>query len=117
VQMALAMQAKIPLLQPLWLAAGLEALQVRMGVASGPCFVGNFGSEQQMAYTVLGTPANLAERLQNRAKPGEVLVCETTHGLVKDQFDCHAIEPFTAPGLGDAVAGFVVTAPEVPSAP
>ncbi len=110
VQMALAMQAKIPQLQPLWHAAGLDALQVRMGVASGPCFVGNFGSEQQMAYTVLGTPANLAERLQNRAKPGEVLVCETTHELIQRHFSCSAIEPFSAPGLGEAVPGFGVAA-------
>jgi class 3 adenylate cyclase len=105
--MALEMQGKLSELQPLWREAGLgESLAVRMGIASGPCFVGNFGAEQQLSYTVLGTPANLAARLQVRAQPGQVLICSATRDLVQGQIECVANAPFVAHGLTGEIANY-----------
>jgi class 3 adenylate cyclase len=107
VRMALEMQAKLAELQPLWREAGLgESLAVRMGIASGPCFVGNFGAERQLSYTVLGTPVNLAARLQVRAQPGQVLICAATRDLVQGQIECVPNAPFVAHGLTGEIANY-----------
>jgi adenylate cyclase len=44
--------------------------------------VGNIGSERMMDYTVIGDTVNVARRLQEAARPGEVLISETTYQQV-----------------------------------
>ena len=51
---------------------------VRMGISTGYCTVGNFGSDLRLDYTVLGSPVNLAARLQSMAEPGEIIIDELT---------------------------------------
>lgn len=57
-------------------------LGVRCGVASGYCSVGDFGAGMRLEYTMIGTPVNLASRLEALAAPGETWVTETTRNLV-----------------------------------
>ena len=53
-------------------ASGIEQpFQVRMGINTGYCNVGNFGSADRMDYTIIGAEANLAARLQSVAEPGQ----------------------------------------------
>ena len=47
-----------------------QPFRVRMGINTGYCNVGNFGSDERMDYTIIGAEANLAARLQiDRASP------------------------------------------------
>jgi adenylate cyclase len=64
VQAALAMQAALPALNQRFVARGWPALQVGIGVNSGPMVVGDLGSRHRRAYTVLGDAVNLGARLQ-----------------------------------------------------
>ena len=53
-----------------WRNAGIEQpFRVRMGINTGYCNVGNFGSADRMDYTIIGAEANLAARLQSIAEP------------------------------------------------
>jgi adenylate cyclase len=89
IEMALQMQQRIGELQNFWKKKGVHrGLKVRMGITTGFCTVGNFGSEQRMDYTVLGSPVNLAARLQSMAPAGGILIAETTHDLVEGQLEC-----------------------------
>ena len=58
-----------------------DGLMVRMGISTGFCTVGNFGSDLRLDYTVLGSPVNLAARLQGMANPGEIIIDENTQNL------------------------------------
>lgn len=85
VKMAIAMQRRMRELQSEWQEMGLEKpLQVRIGINTGFCTVGNFGSPDRMDYTIIGDEVNLAARLQSHAQVGGILISQKTHSLVKD---------------------------------
>jgi adenylate cyclase len=85
VKMAIAMQQRMRELQVKWLDLGSEKpFQLRIGINTGFCTVGNFGSEDRMDYTIIGNEVNLAARLQSHAELGGILVTHGTAALVKD---------------------------------
>ncbi len=115
VQTALEMHKRIEELQDGWRAmSGGVPLQVRIGIASGPCTVGNFGSARQLTYTVLGTTVNLASRLEGRAEPDTVLIAEETWQLVHRHFTCEPQPPAWVKGIARPLTTFRVIA-QLPS--
>jgi adenylate cyclase len=65
VRMALAMQRRMRELEYEWRSRGLERpFRIRMGICTGFCTVGNFGTLDRMDYTIIGNEVNLAARLQ-----------------------------------------------------
>lgn len=58
-------------------------LQVGIGIATGTMVAGCMGSADRLNYTVLGERVNLASRLCDRAKAGEILVDENTHSRLE----------------------------------
>jgi class 3 adenylate cyclase len=60
-----------------------KPFQLRVGINTGFCTVGNFGSEDRMDYTVVGNEANLAARLQSHAELGGIVVAHETSSLIK----------------------------------
>lgn len=82
-RMALEMQSDMGrLLDSLALGAD-RRLQTRMGINTGVCTVGNFGSvKHRMAYTAIGRAVNIASRLEGAAPPGGILLSGSTFNLV-----------------------------------
>ena len=73
--MAWRMQHRLTELNAKWRASGIELpFKARMGINSGYCNVGNFGSSDRMDYTIIGAEANLAARLQSIAEPGGIVL-------------------------------------------
>lgn len=100
VEMALRMHARVAELQKYWKKHGVSrGLHVRMGIATGFCTVGNFGSELRLDYTVLGSPVNLAARLEGIAEPDTILIDENTHSLIEGHVRCELIEQITPKGF------------------
>ena len=60
----------------------LKPLGLGIGIHSGEAIVGNIGSERVMDYTVIGDTANIARRMQEMARPGEILISQSTLRLV-----------------------------------
>ena len=72
-RMAVDMQQYMEQLNARWRKRGIDLpMQVRIGINTGFCNVGNFGSEDRMAYTIIGAEANIAARLQAIAEPGGI---------------------------------------------
>jgi class 3 adenylate cyclase len=86
VRMAIAMQNRLRKLQTGWQDQGLidRPFEARIGINTGYCTVGNFGSEERMNYTIIGGEVNLAARLESSADVGGVLLAAETYSLVKD---------------------------------
>ena len=94
------MQKRVKELQKHMKKLGVASgIQVRMGISTGHCTVGNFGSDQRMDYTVLGGPVNLAARLQNLADPESILIDEKTQALVEDKVKCTYADEITPKGF------------------
>ncbi len=110
VRMAIAMQKRLKELSAGWTEHGLtEELKCRMGIATGFCTVGNFGSEDRMDYTIIGGTVNLASRLENAAEAGSILITGETHSLVQDDIPCREHETVRMKGLAYPVKTYVVT--------
>jgi adenylate cyclase len=89
VEMALRMKHRISEMKGHWQRLGApNGLNVRMGITTGFCTVGNFGSNQRLDYTVLGSPVNLAARLQGMAAANDILITEETKNLVAHEIEC-----------------------------
>jgi class 3 adenylate cyclase/phosphoglycerate-specific signal transduction histidine kinase len=109
VKMAIAMQARMRELETIWRDAGIEKpLRCRMGINTGFCTVGNFGSEDRMDYTIIGGGVNLASRLESAAMPGDILVSYETYALVKDEIRCEERGKIEVKGIAYPVEAFAV---------
>jgi adenylate cyclase len=108
-RMAADMQRKLAELNVKWRSAGIEhPFQSRMGINTGFCNVGNFGSADRMDYTIIGAEANLAARLQSIAEPGHVVISYETFALVRDMLVAHALPPITMKGISREVIPYSV---------
>ncbi len=85
VSMAIEMRKHMKVLRQQWRAQGIDKpLEIRMGINTGYCTVGNFGAETRMDYTIVGREVNLASRLENLADSNEILISTETYSLTKD---------------------------------
>jgi len=109
VRMALAMQRRVRELQYEWRELGVERpFEIRIGINTGYCTVGNFGSEDRMDYTIIGSEVNLAARLQSHAEVGGILLANETYALVKDWLATEPGDVLTVKGFANPVTTFRV---------
>ncbi len=74
----------------------LRELGVGIGICTGEAIVGNVGSERLMDYTVIGQTVNMAKRLQEHARAGQILIDAQTHAAAAAVAEVRAV---TLPGL------------------
>ncbi len=63
---------------------------VSVGINSGEMISGNIGSAKlrRLDYTVIGDVVNTAQRFQDAAKAGQILISEDSWKKVKESFNC-----------------------------
>ena len=109
VAMALKMKRKLKAIRKKWTSFGLtESLDVRMGIHTDVCTVGNFGSQDRLDYTVLGNGVNLASRLESLAKPNEILISENTFNIIRNDIDCTYVDEIIVKGKSHPIKTFQV---------
>ena len=107
VKMAMEMQARMISFREEWKDKGLQnPFHVRVGINTGYCTVGNFGSETKMDYTIIGNNVNLAARFEAAAEPDTILISPETYTLVRDQIDCVEAGEFTLKGVSGTIKAY-----------
>ena len=84
-------------------------LKMGIGINTGSVVVGNIGSHRRMDYTAIGDDVNLAQRLEDMAEGGKILIAESTYNLVKDIVEANKLEPVKVKGREQAVQVYEVT--------
>ena len=111
VEMAIEMQNRIEALQP-YIRKKFSFptnLKIRIGINTGFCNVGNFGSTSRLDYTAIGRAINIAARLESEAKSSEVLVSENTKILLEDFFDFSSERVIHPKGLPNPINCYSVS--------
>jgi len=109
IAMAVEMQRRMATMGGTFARHGLhDPLEIRIGINSGYCTVGNFGSFERMDYTIIGSPVNLAARLQGACAPGGILVSASTRALAGDRFDFAPRGSLQLKGISGRVETFEV---------
>ena len=86
-----------------------EKLEIRIGVHSGVCSVGNFGSDQRLDYTVIGRAVNVAARLEQAAPKNSMLFSNSTNSLLGDTFQVSDSIEVKAKGIDRPIIGYILT--------
>jgi class 3 adenylate cyclase len=109
VVMAIAMQRRMRALEQEWRNRGLlRPFRISMGITTGFCTVGNFGSRDRMDYTIIGNEVNLAARLQSATEPGSILLSHETNALVQGLVMTEEQPPITVKGFPKPISGYKI---------
>ena len=85
---ALEMQKEmIRTVSPKWQSEGSPPVGMGVGVNAGPALVGNLGSSRFMNYTVIGDTVNTTQRLESKAKAGEIWMAEDIFPFVHGKIE------------------------------
>ncbi len=108
-RLGLAMQKRIVELNEQWSRRGItQELKPRIGIHSGFCTVGNFGSESRLEFTAIGGPVNLTARIEKITVPGQVVISGATRALLSDLFHFHELGALNVKGMSAPVQIFRV---------
>ena len=112
VLMALEMRERMKHLRKLWEDQGISnPLDIRIGINTGFCNVGNFGSEDRLDYTIIGGEVNLASRLESNAEIGQILISHETYALIKKDVICQQKDEINVKGIAHKIQTYQVDTP------
>ncbi len=80
----------------------------RVGITTGEAIIGNVGTNELFNYTAIGDIVNLAQRLQNSARSGEILVEKTTYDIVSDYVQTEDLQHITVKGREQIVQSYTI---------
>jgi adenylate cyclase len=103
VRCALDMQEAMGALNAQLARRALPELRMGIGVNCGQLIVGNIGSEKRKKYGALGSPINLAFRIESQTEGGEVLVSPEVHSHLNGQLLVDQARESLLKGLDDPV--------------
>ncbi len=85
------------------------ALRYSIGLNTGTAVAGNIGTADVMNYTIIGDAVNQAKRLQEMARPGQILISQSTHDLTKKHVYAFPLGSFQLRGRQQETHVFHVT--------
>ena len=108
ISMALEMQQNFAPLRAAWKKRGFN-LDLGIGITQGYATLGAVGFEGRWEYSCIGSVANLASRLCNEAKGGQILINQKTYIRIEDVVQAEPLGELALKGLAQPVSVFNVT--------
>jgi class 3 adenylate cyclase/CHASE2 domain-containing sensor protein len=105
---ALEQQARLTELNLRWAAEGQPTFHVGMGINTGSVVMGHLGGRDRMTYTVIGDAVNVASRLQDVAKGGQIVIGEATERSVRGNFFSRELKRVVAKGKAHPLRVFEI---------
>jgi class 3 adenylate cyclase/HAMP domain-containing protein len=102
VKMAVEMRDAIGLLTQKWRNRG-HSLGFGVGIALGYATLGQIGFEQRLEYAAIGSVTNLASRLCDEAKAGQIVVSRRVYGIVEPWVEATPIDDLILKGFNHPV--------------
>jgi class 3 adenylate cyclase len=102
VQMAVEMRDVIGVLTERWRNRG-HSLGFGVGIALGYATLGQIGFEQRLEYAAIGSVTNLASRLCDEAKAGQIVVSRRVFGMVEQWVDGQPLDDLQLKGFNHPV--------------
>jgi class 3 adenylate cyclase len=100
---ALAMQGAMNELNRDNADSGLPHLKMGIGVNCGELVVGNIGGEKRKKYGAVGSPINVAFRVEAQTSAGEILITPTVYQRIDNGFQIHGSRTVALKGIVDPV--------------
>ena len=107
IRMASAMRDRMRTLTDKWRKQGIE-LGFGVGIATGHATLGAIGFEGRWQYGAIGTVANLASRLCDEAKPGQILISRRVLATVEELVEVEPVGELRLKGFLKPVPAFNV---------
>jgi class 3 adenylate cyclase len=102
VKMSVEMRDTIGALTEKWRNRG-HSLGFGVGIALGYATLGQIGFEQRLEYAAIGSVTNLASRLCDEAKAGQIVVSRRVFGMVEQWVDAAPIDDLNLKGFNHPV--------------
>ena len=83
--------------------------RIRIGINTGYCNVGNFGSNQRLTYTIIGGEVNVAQRLESNADVGGILISNETYHHAKNIVEVEQKDSFRMKGIDREIKAYKIT--------
>lgn len=97
-----------------WAAQALPAFAMGIGLSTGDVAAALLGSDDRLEYSMVGDSVNLAQRLQQWAKGGEIVLSESTYAALTDPVEAERLKPAQVKGRQAEVSAYKI-APRVPA--
>jgi len=82
------------------------SLNLSVGINTGVMYFGPIGTQRHLEVSAYGPDINLAKRLQETAKPGQVIIGESTYRLTRRAFEFQPLSPLTLKGIAKPVPAY-----------
>jgi adenylate cyclase len=107
VRLALDMRDQVEKLSQQWQRRG-HTLGFGVGIAAGYATLGQIGFEQRREYTAIGSVINLASRLCDEARPGQIIIGQRAFSAVEQNVEAQSIGELSLKGFAKPVAAHAI---------
>lgn len=110
---ALLCQQHQSLLNHKWKSTQLPELKTRMGIHDGEVIIGNIGTSERVNYTAIGSPVNIASRIEkaNKFYGTNIILSESVYEKVRSDFLCRPLDTVIVKGSQLGIKIYELMAP------